>query len=302
MRLAYLILAHANPAHLARLIARLSADDVWFYVHLDSKTDAAQFANVVHPRLVYSQRRVDCAWGDISLVEATLAVAREALDSGRPHEYFVLLSGACYPLHRPAAIDAFLTANRGRQFIEAFPMPDPAHGKPIERLTKYWIRKSAPLAGTKWRVQRLLNKVVVRDYVKGLDGAAPMAGSQWWSLSREALAYVVDFVRDHPRFYDFCRHTDCPDEFVFQTVLWQSPFRASISHSLSYTRWVAGGRGPQDIDDGDLARFAAPVVLDAESNNCPNDKREVLFARKFSDASGALLDRLDRIIDGRPGP
>ncbi len=301
VRIAYLILAHANPRHLARLIDRLMAPEVWFYVHLDRKSDRAQFDAIRHPRVVFCEQRVDCAWGDISLVEATLVLAREALRSELAHEYFVLLSGACYPLQSPDYIADFLARHRGQEFIEVFGMPDALYGKPVERLRHYWIRKSAPFKGLKWRLQRLLNRVIVaRDYRASLDGGEPMAGSQWWALSHAALSYAVEQVRLRARFYAFCRHTDCPDEYVFQTILWNSPFRAAISHSLTYTRWLAGRGGPENVDASDLAWFAQPLVRDAASNNCPNEKREVLFARKFSDASTALLDQLDQLIAARP--
>jgi hypothetical protein len=302
VRIAYLILAHNNAAHLARLIARLRAPDCHFYVHIDAKADLAPFRHLAGPAVTLCERRVDGTWGDMSLVEATLEMMRCAAAEPAGFDYVALLSGACYPLRTPAYIADFLERHRGAEFIEAFPMPDPAYGKPIERLTRYWIRKGAPLARLRWPLQRLLNRwLPPRDYQRALAGNALAAGSQWWCISGAAMRHVLDYDRAHPAFHRFCRLVDCPDEFFFQYILWNSPFRARISHSLTYTRWRAGNNGPETIDAGYLPEFDRPVIVDAADNNCPNEKREVLFARKFNDASAPLLDRIDQLAERHAG-
>jgi hypothetical protein len=298
VRIAYLILAHNNPVHLQRLVERLTSEDVDFYVHIDRKSDLAGFAGVRHPRLQFCGQRVDCAWGDISLVDATLALVREALGKAAPYDYYVLLSGACYPLQPVEYIADFFQRRQGTEFIEAFSLPNATYGKPVERLTHYWIRKSRPLLGMKWRLQRLLNKTLpARNYQRGLLGAQPTVGSQWWALGDAALRCICSFIDDHPDFYDFCKHVDCPDELVFQTILWNSPFRDRLSHSLTYTDWLPNKSGPEDIGANYLPVLSAALVLDSERNNCPGEKREVLFARKFSDASGVVLKAIDAAIE-----
>ena len=46
MKLAHLILAHNNPMQLERLVKRLSHPDADVYIHLDSKTDVADFNHI----------------------------------------------------------------------------------------------------------------------------------------------------------------------------------------------------------------------------------------------------------------
>lgn len=43
MNIAYLILAHHQPAHLRRLLAALDTDNAYFFVHVDAKVDSAPF-------------------------------------------------------------------------------------------------------------------------------------------------------------------------------------------------------------------------------------------------------------------
>ena len=46
VRIAYLILAHDRPAHLERLVQRLTAPGVAFFVHIDAKADQDAFASL----------------------------------------------------------------------------------------------------------------------------------------------------------------------------------------------------------------------------------------------------------------
>ncbi len=301
MRLAYLILAHNNPRHVQRLVASLSSPDARFFVHLDRKADLAPFAHLRSDRVAFSETRIDCAWGNISLVDATLVVARMALAAPEPFDYYVLLSGACYPIKSTRYVESFFAKHAGTEFIEGILFPNAAFGKPIERLTRFFIARERPFARFKWKLQSLLHRVLPpRDYRRHFGGLAPVGGSQWWALTHAALVHACAFIAERPELYRFCRHVDCPDELLFQTALWNSPFRDRMSHSLTYTHWLPGKMGPELIDGPMVARFRAARVLDSSSNNSPHEKREVLFARKFTDASTNLVCEIDTIRAAYP--
>lgn len=74
-----------------------------------------------------------------------------------------------------------------------------------------------------------------------------------------------------------------------------------ISHSLTYTHWLPGKVGPENIDASYFPVFRQPVICDSQQNNCPNEKHEVLFTRKFTHAAGDLLDKMDEIISAKEG-
>jgi Core-2/I-Branching enzyme len=298
VRIAYLILAHDQPAHLQRLVARLSAPGAAFFVHIDAKSDLAAFAALA-PAVTFCKRRVNGAWGDISLVKATLELMKCAAAAPGGFDRYVLLSGACYPLYTPADIEAFFERHRSTEFIETFALPDTRYGKPLERITQVSIRKSKPLRRFRWPLQNFLNRVLpLRDYRKVLKGEL-VTGSQWWCLTGDAVKYVLDVTARAPQVYRFCKLVDCPDEFYFQYILWNSPFRQNISHSLTFTRWSPGKTGPDVLDAGYLPRFAGPVIHASEFKNSPGERRQVLFARKFSAASAPVLDAIDAMAAGR---
>lgn len=301
MRIAYLILAHDQPAHLQRLVARLAAPGAAFFVHIDAKSDLAAFAALA-PAVTFCKRRINGAWGDISLVKATLELMRCAAAGPGGFDRYVLLSGACYPLYTPADIEAYFEHHRGTEFIEAFALPDTRYGKTLERIARVSIRKSKPLGRFRWPLQHFLNRVLpLRDYRKVLTGEL-VTGSQWWSLSGDAVKYVLDVTASAPQVYRFCKLVDCPDEFYFQYILWNSPFRASISHSLTFTRWSPGKTGPDMLNEAYLPQFAGPLIQASEFKNSPGERREVLFARKFSAASAPVLDAIDALAAGRQLP
>lgn len=295
MRIAYLILAHNHPAHLQRLVQRLAAPGVAFFVHVDAKSDLAAFAHLA-PAVTFCARRVNCGWGDVSLVNATLELLKSAAAEPPGFDRFVLLSGACYPLQTPAYIEAFLTRHAVTEFIDVFTLPNVEFNKSLERVSRVWIRKGKPLARVRWPLQHLLNKILpLRDYKKVLGDGDPVAGSQWWCLTAEAVRHVLDFTAQQPALLRFCKFVDVPDEFYFQFILWNSRFRSHLSHSLTYTHWAPGKTGPELLGASYLPQFAGPVIHDSASNNSPGDKREVLFARKFSDQSGPVLDAIDAL-------
>ncbi len=296
MKIAYLILAHDHPRHLQRLVDALSSPDNLVYVHLDAKTDIAPFLGIFNERVMLCPTRIDCAWGNISLVDATLALARMALAGGRC-DYYALLSGACYPIQPNEYIAELLDRAAGAEFIETYPFPDARYGKPIERLTRYYIRRNRPFVRLKWELQQLINVLLpARDYRSHFGGMELVCGSQWWTLTPAALRHVVDYIDRHPKLYAFCRHIDCPDEFLFQLILWNSPFRSRIAHSLTFTHWLPGETGPVAIDATYLARFRAPFVVDSDDNLAPTPKREVVYARKFTDRSASVVDALDEVL------
>ncbi len=296
LRFAYLILAHANPKHLERLIGSLASPAAWFFVHLDRKAELRRFEHLAGDRVTFTTRRHDCAWGNISLVDATLELVDDALRSDTPFDYHVLLSGACYPIRSTDYIEAFFARHAGTEFIDTIPMPNDRYGKPMTRLTKWFIPREAPFAQAKWKLQALLHRLLPdRDWRRHFQNLVPVAGSQWWALTDAAVRHVVRFVSERPDLYRFCRRADCPDELIFQTALYNSPFRPRLSHSLTFTHWTPGRMGPEAIDHRFVDRFRAARVLDSESNNSPNEKREVLFARKFTDASAQTVDAIDAI-------
>lgn len=304
MKIAYLIVAHNNPAHLQRLITALSSSSASFYVHIDKKSTIDPFLDIQGDRIHFTQARVPVFWGDFSQVEATLVLLRSALLDPVRSDRFVLLSGADYPLRSACSIEQFFGIDPGREFMNLVAMPCAAAGKPISRLTAYRLRPGDPL------LHRAKQKILMmagllpnqRAYQDYLGALVPYGGSTWWALSREACDFILRFVTRESRAVQFFMNTLCPDESFFQTILGNSPFKSRIVRNLTYTDWSAGGASPENITERHLALFRTPAAFTQDDIYGSGEK---LFARKFVNQSGhlvALLDRQIREQDGTPEP
>jgi hypothetical protein len=297
MKIAYLILVHENPQHLQRLIKKLNGVTTEFFVHVDKKVALSDFEKIKGHNIHFLlERRVSCSWGDYTLVQATLNLMSEALKLNNC-DYLILLSGACYPIKSNDYINSYLESNKNKEFIETFSFPNIEFGKLAVRLNKRWLQINAPLKNYKRLVQMLLLKIgPVRDYKKVLGGHEAYTGSQWWALTDKCAAYILEYVKSNPDVVKLFKTSDCPDESFIQTIVKNSKFDQSISHKITFTEWAKGKSSPSLISEEHLVEFSNNVVVDSQFNNCPNEKKEVLFARKFSPANPLILDSVDKII------
>lgn len=279
MKIAHLILAHAAPAQLAKLIGALEGEHAWFFVHLDRKADLNAFSFLQNrERVMLVPDRVDVAWGAYSIVEATLRGFRAILNSGIDFGYVNLLSGSDYPLQSPSEIHNFFTRNTGRNFMEYYSVHS-EWTEAIPRLTEYHLT-NYNFPG-KYLAQKWLNRLLpTRSMPAGLE---PVGRSQWMSLTLDAVRHILEYLDGHPEVVRFFKLTWAPDEILFQTILYNSPFGSSlVNDNLRYIDWSKGQASPKVLTEEDLDRMWASWKL---------------FARKFDLARfPAVIGKLDRKI------
>jgi hypothetical protein len=116
------------------------------------------------------------------------------------------------------------------------------------------------------------------------DSAHPCwHGSQWFGMSRGALEHVLDFMKDHPDYTDYYRHTVVPDESMIATLVFNSPQLRVANRDITYTRWSDPLPSHPDVfGTGDFGQLTAMPEY---------------FARKFDiDKDSRILDLLDELI------
>ena len=298
MDIAYLILAHDQPAHLRALIDRLSTPDSHFYVHIDKKSRLTDFSLPDAPRVHVLQDRARVFWGDYSQVEAIVLLLRAALTQpGQTHSRFVLLSGADYPVRSNAFIHQFFQDHADLEFINLTSIPSVDGSKPLSRLTTY-----QPLKTSSRVINRLMHSAQGmgllprrRDFGPVLGKMQPYGGSTWWALTRSAVAHVLEFMDEHPAYVDFYRNTICPDESCFHTILGNSSLSAAIRPCLTYTDWSTRRHRPEPLTLAH-AEFLTRHPERHPSKTCPQ-AQPFLFARKFGVESRELLHLLDAKLD-----
>jgi hypothetical protein len=231
-------------------------------------------------------------WAEFSGIQAILVLLRQALQSPKAYDYFVLLSGSEYPIRSRLYIEGFLERNRGFEFINIVKMPNEAAGKPISRLNTLRFQSIKPYRRFATRVMAKMG-LAQRDYKKYLGSLEPYAGNTWWALSKDACKYIVEFVERNPRVGEFFQNVFAPEETFFHTILGNSPFRGRVRRNLVYEDWSAQGAHPEMIGDRHIQFFQASEKVEI---NDVYGSGELLFARKFSDDRIGLLNRIDEII------
>lgn len=286
MKIAHLILAHAEPAQLERLINKLQHEDAYFFVHLDKKADMSKFGFLNNvSRLQFISERVSVKWGAYSIVQATINGFRAIRNSGIQIDMVNLLSGSDYPIKNSKEIHDFFKEDAGRNFME-FRLVYHEWEEAIPRITKFHFDNySFP---GKYLLQKYLHKLApLRQMPNGL---IPVGRSQWMSLTMESVKYILDYLDKNTNVARFFKLTWAPDEMIFQTVLYNSDFRNKISNNnLRYIDWTEGKASPKTLSMED-----AKYLLQSGA----------LFARKFNlKAHPELFDFIDGIIpdlDNKP--
>lgn len=296
----YLILAHMQPGQLRRLIDRLDGPDVYFYIHVDLKSDLTSFtAAIPQQNVCWIGNRISCIWGDFSIVNATLLLIKAALKPVGQDGMCVLLSGQDYPVKSSAHIRHFFAHHAQSVFLDFKPAEEVWPDFAV-RTTYYKLQHSPDKLDYtlfhKWDVRSYL-KLLFKGQLRCLSDsrvwqsrklALPLkfyGGSQWWAMPVEVLSRVYDYIRiNEKELFDFFQDALIPDEFFFQSMFSLPEIRLDnpILSPVTYVRWD-GKKHPQ------------PVVFRAgdeiELQSLPGT---VLFARKFdSDIDSEILEKLD---------
>ena len=285
MKLAHLILAHRNPPQLARLLAALAQADAECIIHLDQKAHYPDFAHLAaRPGVRFTRQRLAVKWGGYSLTQAALEGMREILSLPTPFDFINVLSAQDYPIKPLATMHAELAKHQGQSFVEYEAAGSAWWLANESRVSRYYL--------TEWRLKgRYALAKVLNRVLPARRSPLPLYGGNmggWYTLSREAATYVVQYLDTHPTWRRFAYYSWGSDEFVVQTTLLNSPLAPTIiNNNLRYIDWSAGGSSPRTLTLADL-----PALLASPR----------LFARKFAAGTDAtVLDRLD-LANGHPAP
>jgi hypothetical protein len=209
-------------------------------------------------------------------VQATLNLLQEATAMG-DYDYFILLSGADYPLRSNASIVQFFQHHQGEEFLSLWKMPE--LDKPFSRVEYLYLEDVKIMPDTHSK----------RKYPERYSHFTFYAGSQWWALSKRCVDYILQFVADNSEYVDFYKYTYVPDEMFFHTIIGNSPFKTKVVNAVMYDDWETGAPAAITFQHLPLlAQKTLPAVNGGE--------RTPLFARKFSDDSQEILTEIDTLL------
>lgn len=329
MSLIYLISAYRQPQQLARLVTRLQQPGVRFLIHVDGRVAIEPFTDALPERanVQFVRDRQRVYWKGFSQVRMMLALLRAA--QTLPFSYAIYLSEADYPLRTNSAINHFFE-QQPPELISYWTFTDrPRWGHKL----RYYYFHDTPWINPRqsqvsYRLFRLYNRSVKYLLPRRTPprGPIPYGGSEYFSLSHQAITYLIDSVNRHPSRLRWYQYSDSPIEHFFHTILLNAPFRNRIIHVDDYQQWSQqltaseraasaemlpeqafhfrymdwSGLDGSGLDGSDLGSRERPAVLD-ERDFTALTTTNALFARKFDgDRSAVLLDRLDQWLNTNP--
>jgi hypothetical protein len=278
MRLAYSISGYKLPRQFAWLMAAIRHPDDLYVVHVDGRTPTATFAAMREvagdaANVVFIERQ-PIAWMGISLVEAEMRAIAAAMAARPAFDYLISLSMQDYPLQSRQTIVAELEAAPGRDYVT------------FERLRDmpFHMRRRPALLSFE-RNGRLVKTVIPRWIPRDLKLA--WKGPWWRILSHRTCEWLLATPLTR-RYLDFLRHTQTPDEFLFQNLLRQSPFADRLADgNRHFVAWSGASASPETLTMAMADQLLASPMW---------------FARKFDESvDAAVLHLLARHI-GAPLP
>jgi Core-2/I-Branching enzyme len=245
-------------------------NDFLFYIHIDKKSKID--ASVLHklnslPNVVIS-RKYKVNWAGRNHLLAILHLSKIAL-ANESVFYFHFITGQDFPIKSVDEFKTYFSKNQSKSFIQNFSIPaDFWKNGGFDRIQYYSLYDVFDY----FKNKNIINFLIRLQKKMGFKRALPSnykslyGGSAYWSLSREALAYVV-FIEDRG-FLKRLRHTYAAAEMYFQTLLCNSPLKLSlVSNNLRYINWnnIKGG-SPHRLTEKDYYLI---------------DESDAFFARKF---------------------
>jgi hypothetical protein len=281
-QIGFVILTHTDPRQVIRLTTALNAlySNPPIVIHHDFSQCAAQFAFPANVEVV--QPYVKTQWCGFSVVRATLAGLTLLYSRSDTPDWFVLLSGSCYPAQCPDVVLSDLMRGGYDAFIY-HELIDPSdlrtrHQRNCFQRYFSW-RTGLPRSMGQSRAFTIRSPLLVKLFSPySANGYKCYTGSQWFSANRRAAEHILDWNRRNSWLSKHLQYRECPDETYFQTILCNEPTLHVSENTYRFIDWGKGGRShPKILDLSDL-----PAIVGSGAH----------FARKFSPDS-AVLDRLD---------
>ncbi|MBC7133080.1 MAG: glycosyl transferase [Roseovarius sp.] len=314
MSLGIVMLVHTAFERAEQVARHWAASGCPLVIHVDRAVPERAYRAFVKalsdlPDLRFA-RRHRCEWGMWGLVAATQDASTIMLREFPAVRHVYLASGSCLPLRPVQELIDYLAARPQTDFIESATTADvpwTMGGLDEERFTLRF-----PFS---WRRRRrLFDGYVALQRRLGLrrripDGIVPHMGSQWWCLTRETLAAILDDP-DRRAIDRYFSKVWIPDESYFQTLA-RKHSRQIESRSLTLSKFDHQGKPHVFYDDHlQLLRRSDCFVA---RKIWPSANR--LYEAFLTDQAGAMsrtepnpgkIDRvfakaMERRVRGRPG-
>lgn len=249
MKHAILILCHKDLELLCKIINYFEYDcDI--FIHIDRKSQFNQvqidyIQQIKNVKLVSQKYAVH--WGGFSMLKTELYLMRMALQMSDAN-YFHLISGQDYPVKPLNEMLTFFEKNKGKNYLSFRKMTY------IEIASRFLFFKPYDWISNRHEGKKKIRKLCSIQKKMGIQRHSynllyPMyLGSQWFSITRESAAFVLDYTENTPSLYKRMKYTFAPEECYINTVLVHFKFDTCVNNNLRYVRWLSeNGNNPSNL-------------------------------------------------------
>ncbi len=275
----YLIVGHGNFLHIDRIIKSLDNGNSAFFVHIDKKSTQNYQSEKSNVHVLTERYVVN--WGCFGLVDATISLLQKAtMVSGQG--YYVLLSGADYPIRSNKVIHETLSGDREYIDIEKVPSPH----KPLRRVERFHFDFDRRKRNIVYFGMKLLEKIIHKIHKRKVTMDI-YAGTTWFALTHNCVEHILNTLKNDASYLKVFKNSYIPDESLVHTIVGNSKFKQNIEPRVMYADWSV--------------RPAPAVISERHIEVLKNNKHiEIetgistpLFARKFDINNMSILKMVD---------
>lgn len=281
MKVANIIIAHKNPHQVERLARQFPADLFHNFIHIDRRSTLASYKKLLNlPNTTVLADRKKLVWAGYGFVDVTLDAIRLAKKSGQRFFYYNLISGMDFPIKPTTEFYHYLRSAYSTNQREFFEILDLCVWPGAHRYKRYhlcdWNIKG------RYFLERIINKFVEpRQFYYGK--MVPFGRSAWFTATDDFINYCLNYIENNPGFIRFLKTTWSPDEFIFNTLVMNSPFRENLGPNyLRFIDWSEGLVSPMVFTEKDTATLLS------------SDR---FLARKFDETIDQIvIEKMEEVI------
>ncbi len=251
------------------------------YIHVDKKTDDKNgIEELKKLDRVYVISKYKVNWGSYKHVLAVLDLLEKAKEDGM--EFYHVISANTILIKNPQNVEKFFDKHPSRIYMEIKENKGNSFYEFEYRYTAYFFQYLYDLKGThQWLWERiekyssqLQRTLKIRNNIK-----FNYKGYLYCHLTREAVEYVIKYVKENRNYMNTLKFCSVGEEFFFQNIIMNSPLKMNVRNdTLIYDEW--GKRGnPAFLDETDIEKLK---------------KTEALFARKVGKSGEEVWNEIRR--------
>lgn len=294
-KIIYCLQIYSLPEQVQQLINRLDDYNVIFVINVSSLSNIANFkffARYSELYYVNDALRVKVYWGGYSQVQQTLNSFIWITNNITDYTHVILLSETTYPIKNSFFISEFFRNNKEKSFFRFSKIGDMCKWKnPIYRLNRLYLYDLIKFNRNNWAKKIIINifkKIKVNNiinYKLKFFNYDIYAGSNWFSINKKMLEYVINFINCNDKFLKLFKYAGLADEIFFHTILLNSKYSKDIvNYNYLYVDWSDKTEWPKVFRINDFHKLS---------------KIPHFFARKFNmNVDRDILDKIDNCILG----